>query len=900
MLRKLLGVVMLVFLLVTNSFAPIRSGISLSASSLIFAPQVVGTTSAAQTVTVTSTGRVGLAIHGIAGSGYYSQTNNCPGTLSPHFHCTITVTFAPTEIGEYNGVITITDNAFGSPHLVLLSGTGAAPVTFSPSSLSFGNITIGNTSSPQTVTLTNNQSNSLKITGITSSGDYTAMPSGIIPCTGTIAANGTCTFSVTFTPTIIGSIAGAVTVSTDASPGTQPVGLSGTGTGSVSSQVAISPTTLDFGNQEAGTTSNAKTVTVSNTSNSTTLSNITIVTPSSSPYQVSADTCTGATISARANCTFDVKFEPISDFAPITYPGAITVTDSDNTHTQIVGLSGSGVPPIIASPQNVDFGTVIQGQSSNPQVVTVTNNHTTSETLSIATAGNFSLDASNNTCTSSVAVAGKCSFQLIFNPRSLGNTTGAASVAPSSGGPLNPQVVNLSGCQTDISLTPTSLNFGIESTGTSSGLETATLLNGDANILNITSVSMGGTNKGEFAISKNACGASLDSGASCTIDLTFTPQATGSRNGTLTISDDGVCSAQHVNLIGGSSGPFTLTAATAGMGTGTVTSNPAGIDCGSNGSSCSSSYNTGTSVALTPTPDPSSDFGGWGERCTGTGSCALDMTADKQVTATFALGPVLNINFSGTGTGTVTSSPSGVTCSGVCATNFSTGTVVTLTAVADSGSTFTGWSGASCSGTGTCQVAMNTDQTVTANFTAQPDFSISGSAPNPVPAGQSAISTITVTSLNGFSGSVSLTCLVQTTVSLAPTCSLNPTSVTPATNGMVTSQLTMKTTGPSASLGLSSGQRLYYAFWLPLPGLVLAGIRFTGERSRKRRLAMILLLASLLVPGIIFQQACGGGGGGTTSNTQNPGTPAGSYTVTVNAMSGGSLQHSTQVTLTVQ
>jgi hypothetical protein len=102
-------------------------------------------------------------------------------------------------------------------------------------------------------------------------------------------------------------------------------------------------------------------------------------------------TCTGATISARANCTFDVKFEPISDFAPITYPGAITVTDSDNTHTQVVGLSGSGVPPIITSPQNVDFGTVIQGQSSNPQVVTVTNNHTTSETLSIATAGELQL-----------------------------------------------------------------------------------------------------------------------------------------------------------------------------------------------------------------------------------------------------------------------------------------------------------------------------------------------------------------------------------------------------------------------------------------------------------------------------------------------------------------------------
>src|SRR5207237_7787573 len=125
------------------------------------------------------------------------------------------------------------------PHRLLVSGTTAVQVTCSPSSLKFGRVTRANTSSPQTVTLTNNQSTSLKVNGITSSGDYTAMPSGTVPCSGSIAANETCTFSVTFTPTTTGSIPGAVTVSTDASPGTQPIGLSGPGTGSVTSPVSI-------------------------------------------------------------------------------------------------------------------------------------------------------------------------------------------------------------------------------------------------------------------------------------------------------------------------------------------------------------------------------------------------------------------------------------------------------------------------------------------------------------------------------------------------------------------------------------------------------------------------------------------------------------------------------------
>ena len=76
----------------------------------------------------------------------------------------------------------------------------------------------------------------------------------------------------------------------------------------------------------------------------------------------------------------------------------------------------------------------------------------------------------------------------------------------------------------------------------------------------------------------------------------------------------------------------------------------------------------------------------------------------------------LQVNKSGTGTGTVTSNPSGINCGSSCTKSFSKGTVVTLTATPSSGSVFAGWSGGGCSGTGNCTLTVGSNTTVTATF----------------------------------------------------------------------------------------------------------------------------------------------------------------------------------------
>ena len=157
-----------------------------------------------------------------------------------------------------------------------------------------------------------------------------------------------------------------------------------------------------------------------------------------------------------------------------------------------------------------------------------------------------------------------------------------------------------------------------------------------------------------------------------------------------------------------------LTANKGGSGAGTVTSTPAGIDCGA---FCSSGFNPGEVVSLTATPATGSVFAGWSGDCTGTGACSVTMDANRTVGATFnSLNNTLTITKNGTGLGTVTSSPTGIDCGGTCSAAFPSGTVVTLTPTPLTGSFFTGWSGA-CTGTGACSVTMDAARAVTATFT---------------------------------------------------------------------------------------------------------------------------------------------------------------------------------------
>lgn len=190
----------------------------------------VGNISSPQTTTLINSGNAALTLTGItiagANSADYSQTNNCGSSLAVGASCSVAVKFAPSAGGSRLASLSISDNATGSPQEISLVGIGAAPVaSLSPTSLTFGPQALGTTSSPQTLILTNTGSAPLDITQIAASGDFAETNA----CSASLAAGSNCQINVTFTPTLLGTRAGNITVTDNASGSPQTVAVSGAG-----------------------------------------------------------------------------------------------------------------------------------------------------------------------------------------------------------------------------------------------------------------------------------------------------------------------------------------------------------------------------------------------------------------------------------------------------------------------------------------------------------------------------------------------------------------------------------------------------------------------------------------------------------------------------------------------
>lgn len=165
---------------------------------------------------------------------------------------------------------------------------------------------------------------------------------------------------------------------------------------------------------------------------------------------------------------------------------------------------------------------------------------------------------------------------------------------------------------------------------------------------------------------------------------------------------------------------LTISDTSTGTGDGVIISNPTGISCGSG---CSASYAEGTSVTLYQTPYEDHSFIEWTGVCAGqpSSSCTITMDGNKTASAVFAgqettLYTLTITDTTGPGSGTITSSPAGVSCGTDCDHSFAENTEVTLSASADIGSQFSAWSGACAGQTGDCALTMNSVKSASAEF----------------------------------------------------------------------------------------------------------------------------------------------------------------------------------------
>ena len=305
---------------------------NVSPANLNFNDQAAGATSAAQQVTLTNTGSLALSITRLTISNGWTQSNNCLPSVAPNASCTVNVSFQPTSSGPRNGALTFSDYAENSPQTVTLSGTGVAPaVSLSATSLTFSSQSVSTTSAAQSVTLTNTGNGTLSNLTINASGDFAQTNN----CGGSVAASGSCTINVTFTPTANGNRTGALTLVDNASGSPQTVNLSGNVGGGAAWLVTLS---VAFSNQRVGTSSPQVTLQLI-ANQPLSINSISIGGDNGSDFRLTQN-C-GNSLAANATCQITLTFTPT---AMGTRNASVSIDDNAANSPQTIMLTGTGGP----------------------------------------------------------------------------------------------------------------------------------------------------------------------------------------------------------------------------------------------------------------------------------------------------------------------------------------------------------------------------------------------------------------------------------------------------------------------------------------------------------------------------------------------------------------------------
>jgi HYDIN/CFA65/VesB-like, Ig-like domain/Cep192 domain 4 len=397
----------------------------ISPASLTFKNQLINSTSDVQTATLTNSGSTSVTVSSIIPSGMYNQTSDC-AVLNAGESCTIGVTFSPVVVGTTSGAITITSSAQADPQSLGLAGTAIAPIRLSPLGLDFGQVAVGTLSQPESVKLTNHQATAVAINAIVTSGDFAQSNN----CPASLGAGQSCNIQVVFQPTAGTFIPGALSVSTD-STGPAPVLLEGNGTSGPSSIVSLSAVNLDFGAETVGMFTKTQSVTLTNTSATTSL-NIQSVTASGFGWydlQFARPPCIGM-LAPGAQCVIVAFFNPLADLMPASYPGAITIVDDDVTSPQVIELSGTGNNELVFRPATLHFPPQKVGTTSPPQIVTVDSTLQQGEGLfldSFSTGDYKFVGFGLHACLNGEIVPPSCTIEVTFTPSRKGAVNGAVT-----------------------------------------------------------------------------------------------------------------------------------------------------------------------------------------------------------------------------------------------------------------------------------------------------------------------------------------------------------------------------------------------------------------------------------------------------------------------------------------
>jgi hypothetical protein len=452
------------------------TGVTAAPSALSFGSAATGTTTAAQTVTVSNPTNAAASVSSISASGDFAQTNTCGTSIAANGSCTVSVKFSPTAAGTRTGSLTV--NAGGVTNTVSLTGTGTAPgpvLAAAPASLSFAQTIVGSTAAAQTVTVTNSGTTAATVSGVAAAGDFSQTNN----CTS-IAVGGSCAVTVTFKPTAAGTRTGTLTVTSNANNSPLTVALSGSGINSTTNIAAGQPASASSVNSPY------------------VASNLTDADPSTYWESTNGSFPQWAQVDLGQSYSIGkvvLKLPPSTAWSARTETLSLLGSTDGSTFSTIVGSTGYTFDPNA-------------------------NNNTVTITFPATTARYVRANITANTGWS----AGQLSDFEVF-PAASGTSSSTLSVSPSS------------------------LTFASRALNTASAAQTVTVNNSGTSAATVSSIAA----TGDFA-QTNTCGTSIAAGASCTVSVTFTPTASGTRTGSLTITSSASNSPTTVALTGTGAG----------------------------------------------------------------------------------------------------------------------------------------------------------------------------------------------------------------------------------------------------------------------------------------------------------------------------------------------------------
>ena len=525
-----------------------------------FGSLTVGTTSSAQSFTVTNTGGLPSAVPSIGVTGTnasdFSVTSGCTAAVAPGKTCSFTAKFTPS-VAMAEGPATATVSASGATSgSTALTGTGLAQaaISISPMSQPWGAYAWGTISSDVAFTVTNNGGTAtgalaVSITG-SDAGQF-ALGSGST-CSGAqlAASGGTCVVYAHFAPAspATGTVQASLTVA-GTPGGTVPAALSGDAEPPAS--IAFGQGTYPLGPTPVGMPSSPVTLTIVNSGGvpSGIPGPPSITGPNASDFAVVMNNCTAAIAPMGTGCTMSVVFTPQTTS---NEQATITVAASPGGTAQAT-LSGTGLTkPALAitpDPGNTFAATTVT-KTSAPVTFTVTNSGQTATTALQApsfaggNSGDFSLLAGTDTCTGATLAAsgGTCTIQVTVTPSVAGTVSTTLTVKDGSGDSATDPLSATGLSKPTLGLTPDPGNtFQTTVQGQTSSPVLFTLQNsGQTTSGVIKTPTFSNGYPGDFAVvsaSDGCTGTTLAQNATCTFQVTFTPSTTTTETTTLSVSD---------------------------------------------------------------------------------------------------------------------------------------------------------------------------------------------------------------------------------------------------------------------------------------------------------------------------------------------------------------------------